>query len=824
MSPTAPCPDAKTLESVLLGAASDADSAVVERHLVECPDCQTRTRTFAAVDTFVELVKRQPAAPTDPTVTAFADELMPSLKSLRASNQATCITAADGTHPGHATPGSQLTEYLDQFAPPEAPDELGRLAGFRILKLLGSGGMGAVFLAEDVQLRRPVALKIIHRNFAAHSEASERFLREARAAAAIKHDHVVTIYQVGQERGVPFLAQELLTGEMLDDALKRQPLELAETLRIGREIALGLAAAHERGLLHRDIKPSNVWLEDKRRRVKILDFGLARSREANAELTGPGVILGTPAYMAPEQAIGDPLDERADLFSLGCVLYRMTTGRLPFRGKDALSTLRSLAVETPAVPRGLNPELPQDVSDFIERLLSKDRALRPASAELVAETLLAMSHKLAERTLSAASSSGSLPADEPGGPIRGGGFKKAWLSAAGAAAALLLLGFIIIKITSKDGSTTEIQVEEGAKISISGSEIETPKLKSAGATGRDGAAVVAKPVVAKTGSAKSGGAPPPAKAPFDAAQARKHQEAWARHLGQEVETTNSVDAVMVLIPPGEFLMGIADETDDEELKKRIQNGELRQHRVVITRPFWMGQTEVTVGQYKKFAAATGYQTDAEKADVAAKAAADKPVAAGEPAPAPYQPMGTYLYQWRVTDDYAAVHLTWNDAVAFCLWLSEQEKLPAPYTTVGKRVVPTGQGYHLPTEAQWEYACRAGTTTRYWFGDDPDRLDEFENLKGAMRQVSIRPPNAFGLHDMQGCAWEWCQDWYDEKWYEKSPTNDPVGPAYGNERVQRGGVWEPAAMYCRSGWRQKNPPMENQYAYGFRIVREMPATD
>ena len=171
-------------------------------------------------------------------------------------------------------------QYTDFLAPPQQPDEIGRLGGYRVLKVLGAGGMGVVYKAEDPGLKRLVAIKAMLPAIAASASAKNRFLREAQAAAAIKHNHIVTIHQVGEDRGVPFLAMEFLEGEPLDDRLKRETtLPLAETLRIGREMAEGMAAAHERGLIHRDIKPANTWLEGKKSHVKILDFGLARSTD-----------------------------------------------------------------------------------------------------------------------------------------------------------------------------------------------------------------------------------------------------------------------------------------------------------------------------------------------------------------------------------------------------------------------------------------------------------------------------------------------------------------------------------------------------------------
>src|SRR5581483_3887523 len=215
-------------------------------------------------------------------------------------------------------------QSYDFLAPPEGPDEIGRLGPYRVLAVLGAGGMGIVFRAEDTQLNRAVALKVMLPKLAGTEGARQRFVREAQAAAGVKHDHVVSVYQVGEDRDVPFLAMELLLGESLDQRLRREgKLPLVEVLRLGREIALGLAAAHQRGLIHRDIKPANLWLEAETGRVKLLDFGLARAVGQGNQLTQQGAIIGTPAYMAPEQGQGKSLDHRCDLFSLGCVLYRL---------------------------------------------------------------------------------------------------------------------------------------------------------------------------------------------------------------------------------------------------------------------------------------------------------------------------------------------------------------------------------------------------------------------------------------------------------------------------------------------------------------------
>ncbi|MBM3982586.1 MAG: serine/threonine protein kinase, partial [Planctomycetes bacterium] len=273
--------------------------------------------------------------------------------------------------------------------PPERPDEIGRLGHYRVLGAIGYGGMGLVYRAEDPHLRRAVALKVLLPRWSGDPLARMRFLREAQAQARVEHEHVVPIYQVGEENGVPFFAMPLLRGETLAAALERDPRPgLPEVLRIGREIADGLAAAHGAGLVHRDIKPANVWLEGAGRKVKVLDFGLARGgADPLDHHTATGAIIGTPAYMSPEQARGEPVDHRTDLFSLGAVLYQMATGRQPFTGTSTLAVLTAVTTHAPPPVRELVASVPARAADLIHSLLEKDAADRPDSAAEVAEAL-----------------------------------------------------------------------------------------------------------------------------------------------------------------------------------------------------------------------------------------------------------------------------------------------------------------------------------------------------------------------------------------------------------------------------------------------------
>lgn len=258
---------------------------------------------------------------------------------------------------------------------------------FEIREVLGRGGMGIVVKARDTKLDRQVALKLLAPEFGRDADAKQRFLREARAAAAVRHDNVVTIYSADEINGVPLLEMELIDGESLAERIKREgALPPAEVTQFAIQIALGLDAAHRRSLIHRDIKPANILLEcpdGHASRVKITDFGLARVT-AEAAITNSGMIAGTPQYMSPEQAEARPLDHRTDLFSLGSVMYSMCTGQPPFRAESALATLRLVSDRTPPTIRELNPGTPLWLSAIIETLMAKRPEDRfPSAAEVV---------------------------------------------------------------------------------------------------------------------------------------------------------------------------------------------------------------------------------------------------------------------------------------------------------------------------------------------------------------------------------------------------------------------------------------------------------
>jgi serine/threonine protein kinase len=275
---------------------------------------------------------------------------------------------------------------LGFLEPATRPDALGRIGHYEVLQVLGQGGFGIVFRAFDNVLHRVVAVKVLSPQMAATSPARKRFLREARSSAQVRHENVVQVYEVG-EQPLPYIAMEFIPGETLQQRLDRiGPVEPAEVVRVGRQIAEGLAAAHATDLIHRDIKPGNVLLEGGAQRVKISDFGLARAAD-DASISQSGLIAGTPMYMAPEQAKGEKLDQRADLFSLGSVLYQMAAGRPPFRANSAVAVLKRVADDKPRAIREIIPETPQWLCDVIAKLHAKDPGDRYQSAREVADVL-----------------------------------------------------------------------------------------------------------------------------------------------------------------------------------------------------------------------------------------------------------------------------------------------------------------------------------------------------------------------------------------------------------------------------------------------------
>ncbi len=359
MNPSEQTCDLQRISDYLDERLDEADLAAFETHLTDCVSCQGELQQRAA----------------EPEVWSDAARLLGHEDS---------IPTSDGTIKKHER---QIASVLDALAPTDDPDMLGRIGEYEVSGIVGVGGMGAVLKGFDRSLRRVVAIKVMAPHLADSGSARNRFRREARAAAAITHDNVIEIYGVSEANELPYLVMPFARGPSLQARIDESgPMTATEVVRIGRQIAAGLAAAHEQGLVHRDIKPANILLSEGIERLWITDFGVARAID-DASMTQTGLIAGTPQYMSPEQARGDTVDHRSDLFSLGSIMYTACTGHPPFRSEAAYGILRRITDTDPRPIRDCNPEIPGWLCAFIERLMAKHPSDRFQTAQEVAELL-----------------------------------------------------------------------------------------------------------------------------------------------------------------------------------------------------------------------------------------------------------------------------------------------------------------------------------------------------------------------------------------------------------------------------------------------------
>jgi serine/threonine-protein kinase len=732
------------------------------------------------------------------------------------------------------------------------------LGDYVLLDKIGAGGMGQVFKAQHRHMKRLAAIKLLPPELTKDEAAVKRFQREVEAAARLSHPHIVQTYDAGVQRGVWYLVMEYVDGRDLASVVVGDgPLPVAQAIDYIRQAALGLAFAHESGVVHRDVKPANLLL-DKKGVVKILDLGLARLEGNVAEregLTASGLVMGTVDFMAPEQAFDThTADARADIYSLGCTLFRLLTNRNLYEGNTLVKKLMSHQQSPIPSLAAARTDAPAALIPIFMRMVAKQPDDRYQTMAEVAAALASLSVRGWEPLSPTIAPMGSCSVTKT--PDPGLGRNIATLEATssfaadpGAVPATVSLQSPLQSTDPVSERSIQIARDKTSRITTAGS---TPwwRTRLAMIAGGSGALLLAfsiwtffnrKPAqitVPPGGSvaivSDPANPPKPAIAPFNAQRAKQHQTEWAAYLKTEIVTTNSVGAKMVLIPPGEFLMGstdeqvskaleLAQEDSQESTRNRIERSERPQHLVIFSKPLLIGATEVTVGQFKRFSA-SGYVTEAEKEEFKAKAS-PPPVIPGQPT----KPIETYLNPgYTVDDESPASVITWNDAVAYCNWLSVEEKLDPCYRfdVDGWLVLPNQNGYRLPTEAEWEYACRAGTTTQFSFGDDDQELAQYswydKNAGGRTHAVGTKPANPFGLFDMHGNAQEWCQDYYDEKWYEKTLANDPLGPISGSTRVLRSGLWKYSAPACRSAYRYSFTPSYRFNSYGFRYVRSLKA--
>lgn len=716
------------------------------------------------------------------------------------------------------------------------------LGNYVIESELGRGGMGVVLKARHKRMKRHVAIKMLPSKMTKDADAIARFQREVEAAAQLSHSNIVGAFDADEIDGKHFLVMEFVDGSDLSSVVKLNgQLTVTQAVDYVLQTARGLEFAHEQGVIHRDIKPANLLLDNKGV-VKILDMGLARFSDdadvgAQTELTVTGTVMGTADYMSPEQVLSTrSADARSDIYSLGITLYYFLTAKPAYEGDTLMARL--LAHREQPIPslRDDRPEVPEAIQHAFARMVAKQADDRFQTMTAVISALELCHVECAETTVDFTSSSalselhsgasgpevstpgeqsgpddGKLAATAPllrtnanaqtivtssisntvqagstpgsdGNPDRSetqallAGNSKRVFMGVGVCALLLIVVLAVFSKNSVDEPTTSETVSDSGSKSTPASSIESEPASPAESTADD---------------SLTRQAPVFAVAPFDSEQAIAHQQAWADYLDLPVEYAHPCGMRFQLIPPGRFLMGAPDSDAD------ASDYEKPQHEVTLTQPYMIGTTEVTIGQFREFVAATGYRTEAESDEQGAYQIK------------PDERLSRLIWsRFDVEDvDEERIPVTcvsWNDAGEFCSWLGKLD----------------GCTYRLPSEAEWECACRAGSLTRYSFGNDFD--DNFAtNGEDGVRPVASYPANSFGLFDMHGNVHEICLD--SGRLYTSEPVIDPLGPT-SNTAVVRGGAVSSSTNRLRSSHRYLNDHRNHpdvDFATpvkGFRVVR------
>jgi serine/threonine protein kinase len=683
----------------------------------------------------------------------FADTI-PTVYSAAGSVMETAVHLKDET---------QAEERATVWQPSDTPllpipSQLGR---YRIIRTLGEGAMGAVYLAHDSELDRNVALKVPKFSSGDREELRARFYREARSAGTLHHRNICPVFDIGEIDGHLYITMAFINGCPLSDLIQPdKPFAPAEAANLVAKLAVGLAAAHEQGVVHRDLKPSNIMV-DKLGEPIVMDFGLAQQdRTLETELTKAGSILGTPAYMSPEQVAGDTekIGPPTDIYTLGVILFQLLTGRLPFQG-DLMSLLYKIANEPPVMPSSLCGEVDPEIEAICTRMMAKSIEDRFASMNEVAAALNAYAHNTSTE-----------PSFESGCSTQRDGETSArsktlvW-SLVGIAVAMLLL--VVAGISYWTFSGLGLGPGQGpeqvAKQQPQSKQRNVPK-------------------------------PPSAIFPFDSVRGKELQHNCAKFLDVEEKWTNSLDMEFVLIPPGEFKMGSSDEEIEAAVAEAEQlnlgtnyieyiqaEGPLRDEK--IERAFYLATTEVNVAQFKEFVRETSYRTTAETNGLGGFGFVSRQQTEGVDWGNP---------EIDQTDQHPVVEITLADAEQFCHWLSQKE----------------GIRYRLPTEVQWEYACRAGTYSSWSCGDEAETLKAFawyaENSDYTTHPVGTKSPNAFGLYDVHGNVREWTA---------RVPNSPETG-------ILRGGAFLKPPLLLRSAQRIAFKAVTPYPYHGFRVLAEV----
>jgi len=635
-----------------------------------------------------------------------------------------------------------------------------------LMDKIGEGGMGEVYRAWHRPMDRIVALKLIRPERLDNPDAIGRFRREIQAAASLSHENVVMAYDADEADGRNFFVMEYVDGRNLWDIVQSSGrLSVRRACDLIRQAALGLQHAHERGMVHRDIKPNNLLVNGVQS-LKILDMGLARrtTPSANAEtvdqLTRDGMAVGTPDFIAPEQARdASSADIRADIYSLGATLYYLLTAQPPFPGGSATEKMLRHSVDPIPDPSRLRPDIPPYLAAIVAKMMAKSPKDRFEIPMQVAE-------KLAVFSIDPAAAASGILRRAPRAEEPLSDFTDPFVAVPAP------------KHRSQGQSTTEIP-NVPADLAPPRPAAQAPApgpLRGGDTFGFDtdlpptiqewvrpsgpmnsfllplvGGTVVL--LLVGVGLFFAGGS----------GDKKKAESALAPSLKFRANIR------VMLIPPGKFLMG----SPDDETGRSPNEGP--RHEVEIASAFYMGQTEVTQNQYATVVGRTPFE----------------------------------FRNQREAKDLPAEKVSWRDATAMCDKLNGD-----PESTR-----PKGMVWRLPTEAEWEYACRAGSNTPYAGGSvlSPESFAYADSVLLSPRKANPAAVNAFKLTEMHGNVWEWCSDIYAPEWYATSPGKNPTGPKNGKQRVLRGGAWNVSDNECRSAYRRGESMDVADGSVGFRLV-------
>jgi serine/threonine-protein kinase len=653
-----------------------------------------------------------------------------------------------------------------------------RLGQYRIEARVARGATSTIYKAYQDKLDRYVAIKVLSPHFIDEPGFLDRFYQEARAVARLDHPNILPVYDFDQVGEIVYLVMKYVDTGTLRHVM-RGPLDLAYTIEIATQVGLALGYAHRQGVIHRDVKPGNILIADNNWAL-LTDFGLARILETNQRLTRTGVGVGTPEYMSPEQAQGKAADGRADLYSLGVMLYEMLAGHLPFESESGIAVAMKHVSEPVTPPRNYRPDLLPAVEQVILKALEKD----PDRRYLTAEAMLAALTRAATPALPPAAFEQPLAAPIPlGEPAPGRSSLRLSLAA----------GWIALRQQSAR-STQRLRAwtrERRDRLQAIRRE-RWPHYRAAWYARRRTVGMVAgvflivvlclalsrlvlpaailDAVVTVTPASTVGAAAAPltetltltstATAPLPAASTKT--------ANGEISPTSPG---MVLVPAGSFTMGA--------VSGKFNADETPPHAVFLD-DYTIDVVEVTTAQFARFVNSSGYQTDAEQAGDSTT--------------------------WRSFNSpdrqrFPVIFVSWNDAARYCAW-------------AGKR---------LPTEAEWEKAARGAAKGIYPWGDSyNDRLaNTAEAGVGQPIGVASRSGTSpFGLYDAVGNVWEYVQDWYGGGYYTDSPRTNPRGPAAGPFKVIRGGSFKSPSERATTTAREKISPDSRGDDVGFRCAQDV----